>query len=108
MTRIGAAVVALGVMALLGLLVTIGVFAAHWHAAATAPPPVSGSRPAPAPPRDARPIPTLAPLQPAPEPTCHTPADEQATDERQPPAGCRTHVILVPVEVQQVASAPAR
>jgi len=89
------------------LLVTIGVFAARWHAAATAPTPVSETRPAPAPPTAAGPMPTLAPPQPAPEPPCQTPADERATGDRQSAPGCRTHVILVPVEVQQVAAAPA-
>jgi len=106
MTRIGAAVVAIGLVAFLGLLVAIGVFAGHWHAAATAPPPVSESRSAPAPCTTAGPMPTLAPPQPAPEPPCQTPADERATGERRTAPGCRTHVILVPIEVQQVASAP--
>jgi len=106
MTRVGAAVVAVGLLAFLGLLVTIGVFAAHWRAAATAPPPVSEARPAPAPPTAAGPIPTLAPPQPAPEPPGLPPAEERTTGERQTAPGCRTHVILVPVEVQQVATAP--
>jgi len=107
MTRIRAAMVAAGLLAFLALLLAIGVFRGNWHAAATAPPPVSETCPAPAPPAAAGPVPTLAPPRPASEAPCETPVDEPAPGERQTAPGRRTHVILVPVEVQQVAAAPS-
>jgi len=107
MVRLGSAVAALGALGFLTLLLALGVLGGYWHAAATAPPPDSGVCLPPDPsqstePRSTEPTPTPAPPQPEPQPQRHTATEEQPVAGRD-----QAHVILVPVEVKHVTSAPS-